>query len=81
VGIAFGSLLWAFLDKAALALDNIGVPREIAVIMQGVTVIAVVIAYEVVRRYELTAQRRRVASAAAPPSRPDRPGQPVTEPS
>jgi ABC-type uncharacterized transport system permease subunit len=45
VGIAFGSLLWAFLDKAALALDNVGVPREIAVIMQGVTVISVVIAY------------------------------------
>jgi len=40
VGIAAGSLLWAFLDKAALALDNIGVPREIAVIMQGVTVIS-----------------------------------------
>ncbi|MDT7674187.1 MAG: ral nucleoside transport system permease protein [Pseudonocardiales bacterium] len=65
VGIAAGSLLWAFLDKAALALDNVGVPREIAVIMQGVTVISVVIAYEIVRRYELAAQRRRVASEAS----------------
>ena len=65
VGIALGSLLWAFLDKSALALDNVGVPREIAVIMQGVTVIAVVIAYEVVRRHELVAQRRRVADRAA----------------
>jgi simple sugar transport system permease protein len=65
VGIAAGSLLWAFLDKAALALDNIGVPREIAVIMQGVTVISVVIAYEIVRRYELSAQRRKVASDAS----------------
>jgi len=65
VGIAAGSLLWAFLDKAALALDNIGVPREIAVIMQGVTVISVVIAYEIVRRYELSAQRRKVASEAS----------------
>jgi ABC-type uncharacterized transport system permease subunit len=64
VGIAFGALLWAFLDKAALALDNIGVPREIAVIMQGVTVIAVVIGYEVVHRYELAAQQRRVAERA-----------------
>jgi ABC-type uncharacterized transport system permease subunit len=64
VGIAFGSLLWAFLDKAALALDDIGVPREIAVIMQGVTVIAVVIAYEVVHRYELAVQQRRVAEQA-----------------
>ena len=65
VGIAAGSLLWAFLDKSALALDNVGVPREIAVIMQGVTVISVVIAYEIVRRYELTAQRRRVATEAS----------------
>ncbi|MBO0877839.1 MAG: ABC transporter permease, partial [Pseudonocardia sp.] len=64
VGVAFGSLLWAFLDKAALALDNVGVPREIAVIMQGVTVISVVIAYEIVRRYELAAQRRKVTAQA-----------------
>jgi simple sugar transport system permease protein len=64
VGIAAGSLLWAFLDKSALALDNVGVPREIAVIMQGVTVISVVIAYEIVRRYELAASQRRVAAEA-----------------
>lgn len=68
VGVALGSLLWAFLDKAALALDNVGVPREIAVIMQGVSVIAVVIAYEIVRRYELTAQRRRVTGSAPVPA-------------
>jgi simple sugar transport system permease protein len=60
VGIAFGALLWAFLDKSALALDNVGVPREIALIMQGSIVISVVIAYEIVRRIELTAEQRRV---------------------
>ncbi|HEY0637157.1 MAG TPA: ABC transporter permease [Pseudonocardiaceae bacterium] len=60
VGIAFGALLWAFLDKSALALDNVGVPREIALIMQGSIVISVVIAYEIVRRVELTAEQRRV---------------------
>jgi general nucleoside transport system permease protein len=60
IGIAFGALLWAFLDKSALALDNIGVPREIATIMQGSIVISVVIAYEVVRRMELAAEQRRV---------------------
>ncbi|WP_028923791.1 ABC transporter permease [Pseudonocardia acaciae] len=65
VGVAFGSLLWAFLDKAALALDNVGVPREIAVIMQGVTVISVVIAYEIVRRYQLAAERRKVTAQAS----------------
>ena len=59
-GIAFGALLWAFLDKSGLALDNVGVPREIVTIMQGAIVLSVVVAYEVVRRYELAAEQRRV---------------------
>jgi simple sugar transport system permease protein len=61
-GIAVGALLWAFLDKSALALDNIGVPREIVLIMQGVIVLSVVVAYEIVRRYSLAAEQRRVAA-------------------
>ncbi|ASO22673.1 simple sugar transport system permease protein [Actinoalloteichus hoggarensis] len=60
VGIAFGALLWAFLDKSALALDNVGVPREIVTIMQGAIVLSVVVAYELVRRRELRAQQRQV---------------------
>jgi ABC-type uncharacterized transport system permease subunit len=63
VGIAFGAVLWAFLDKAGLALDNVGIPREIVLIMQGAIVLSVVIAYEIVRRWDLAAQQRRVASA------------------
>jgi ABC-type uncharacterized transport system permease subunit len=62
VGIGLGALLWAFLDKSALALDNIGVPREIVLIMQGSIVLSVVVAYEIVRRYELAAEQRRVAA-------------------
>ncbi len=62
LGIAFGALLWAFLDKSALALDNVGVPREIVLIMQGSVVLSVVVAYEIVRRYELAAEQRRVAA-------------------
>ena len=62
VGIAFGALLWAFLDKSALALDNVGVPREIVLIMQGVVVLSVIVAYEIVRRYQLAAEQRRVAA-------------------
>lgn len=62
VGIALGALLWAFLDKSALALDNVGVPREIVLIMQGSMVLSVVVAYEVVRRYELAAEQRRVSA-------------------
>jgi general nucleoside transport system permease protein len=61
-GIALGSILWAFLDKSALALDNVGVPREIVLIMQGSVVLSVVIAYEIVRRYGLAAEQRRVAA-------------------
>ncbi len=61
-GIALGAVLWAFLDKSALALDNIGVPREIVLIMQGAVVLSVVVAYEIVRRYELAAEQRRVAT-------------------
>jgi simple sugar transport system permease protein len=62
VGIAFGAVLWAFLDKSAVALDNVGVPREIVLIMQGSVVLSVVVAYEIVRRYELAAEQRRVAA-------------------
>jgi ABC-type uncharacterized transport system permease subunit len=72
LGVALGALLWAFLDKSALALDNIGVPREIVLIMQGSVVLSVVVAYEIVRRYELAAEQRRVAAqlraAAAQPA-------------
>ncbi|MBY8852804.1 ABC transporter permease, partial [Saccharothrix sp. MB29] len=49
-----------FLDKSGLALDNVGVPREIVTIMQGAIVLSVVVAYEVVRRFELAAQQRQV---------------------
>lgn len=61
-GIALGALLWAFLDKSAVALDGVGVPREIVLIMQGSVVLSVVVAYEIVRRYELAAEQRRVAA-------------------
>ncbi len=40
VGIALGALLWAFLDKSALALDIVGVPRETVLIMQGAIVLS-----------------------------------------
>ncbi len=63
VGIAFGSLLWAFLEKAKGALDNEGVPKEIATIMQGSIVLSVVVAYEIVKRMDLAAEQRRVAKA------------------
>jgi simple sugar transport system permease protein len=63
IGIAFGALLWAFLEKSKAALDNVGVPREIATIMQGLIVLSVVVAYEVVKRLDQAAEQRRVGRA------------------
>ena len=64
IGIAFGSLLWAFLDSSQIILDVGGVPKEIVTIMQGVAVLSVVIAYELVRRYALVQQLRHVGAQA-----------------
>ena len=60
IGIAFGALLWAFLDSAAIRLDFVGIPQEIVYIMQGVIVLSVVVAYELVRRYRVSAVARAV---------------------
>ncbi|MEW2390411.1 ABC transporter permease [Streptomyces venezuelae] len=72
VGIAFASLLWAFLDKASPALDYAqpeAYDKEIAVIMQGLIVIAVVVSYEEVRRWGLRRQQRRVGEELAAAAR------------
>jgi simple sugar transport system permease protein len=69
IGIAFGALLWSFLEQSSQILDLEGVPKEIVTIMQGVTVLSVVIAYELVRRFSLVQQQRRVGAevqASAP---------------
>lgn len=61
VGIAVGALLWSFLDNTANSLEFQDIPKQTVLIMQGVIVLSVVIAYEVVRRYRL----RRVAGTVA----------------
>jgi general nucleoside transport system permease protein len=65
VGMAFGALLWAFLDVSRQILDLYGVSKEIVTIMQGIAVLSVVIAYELVRRYSLRQQQRAVGRAVA----------------
>ncbi|NBE51695.1 ABC transporter permease [Streptomyces boluensis] len=65
VGIAFAALLWAFLDKASAELDYRGYDTEIAVIMQGLIVIAVVVSYEAVGRWGLRRQQQRVGKELA----------------
>jgi ABC-type uncharacterized transport system permease subunit len=62
IGIGLGALLWSFLEQSSQILDLEGVPKEIVTIMQGVTVLSVVIAYELVRRFSLIQQQRRVGA-------------------
>ncbi|GGO83255.1 ABC transporter permease [Wenjunlia tyrosinilytica] len=69
VGIAFGALLWAFLDRSAPNLDFNGYEKEIATIMQGLIVISVVVAYELVRRYGLRRQQQQVGEQLAQAAR------------
>jgi simple sugar transport system permease protein len=73
VGIAFAALLWSFLDVSNLILDLEGIPKEIVTIMQGIIVLAVVVAYEVVRRWGVAAEQRRVAGQLSEPTGPPSP--------
>ena len=73
VGIAFGALLWAFMDALQTPLSTNELPKQITAILQGVTVLSVVIAYEVVRRIGVRRQARhlrRDTDGATPPSAP-----------
>src|SRR5690606_16830624 len=72
VGIAFGALLFGFLDNASTSLEVAGVSQTIVKITQGVIVLAVVIAYEVVRRISVAAAQRDVGRQldTAPPPGP-----------
>jgi simple sugar transport system permease protein len=63
VGIAFGAVLFAFLNAQANRLTiETNVSVSVVQITQGITVLAVVIAYEVVRRYRIRAEQRAVAT-------------------
>jgi general nucleoside transport system permease protein len=57
LGIVAGALLFSFLDRASSGIGlNTDVPKEVTLIMQGVIILTIVIAYEVVRR--MTARRQ-----------------------
>ncbi len=67
-GIALAALLWAFLEKTSPALDYatpVAYEKEIATIMQGLIVFAVVISYEAVRQWGLRRQQKRVGAELA----------------
>lgn len=69
VGIVFGAALFAYLNVQSnrLTLES-DVSVNVVQITQGVIVLAVVVAYEVVRRYRIKAEQRTVAKRA-----PDKP--------
>ncbi|MET8339605.1 ABC transporter permease [Streptosporangium canum] len=65
VGIAFGALLWAFLDTSSGILQLHEISPEIVIIMQGTIVLSVIIAYELVHRYRVAAGQRRASKELA----------------
>nr|WP_206322227.1 ABC transporter permease [Streptomyces sp. HNM0575] len=69
VGMALGALLWGFLERTGTQLEFEGYAQEIVGVMQGVIVLCVVIAYEVVRRYGLRMQQRQVGEELAAQAR------------
>ncbi|WP_375488524.1 ABC transporter permease [uncultured Jatrophihabitans sp.] len=72
LGIVFTSLLWAFLDTSSNILQINNIPTSIVAIAEGVVVLSAVVAYELVRRYGLRLQQRRVGrELAAPPAGAD----------
>jgi len=67
VGIAFGALIFAYLSEQAGLLNIlVGVSPEIVAVTQGIIVLAVVIAYEVVRRYKVRLEQATAAAQLAP---------------
>ncbi|MCB1246036.1 MAG: ABC transporter permease, partial [Acidimicrobiia bacterium] len=69
VGMALGALLFGFMDRSALILDLNSIPKEIVQIIQGVVVLAVVIAYELVNRWVKTREIKAASEATAVASR------------
>src|SRR5690606_34519883 len=67
VGIALGALLWAFMDALQTPLSSAQLPKQITAILQGVAVLSVVIAYEVVRRIEQHRQAAELRRETDPP--------------
>ncbi|GII53185.1 ABC transporter permease [Planotetraspora thailandica] len=70
VGMAIGALLWSFLDNSSDTLQLLDISKEIVAIMQGVIVLSVIIAYELVHRYRIVAEQRRVSRELAAPKGP-----------
>jgi simple sugar transport system permease protein len=65
VGMVFGALLFAFLTAQSNSLTLLtDISASVVQITQGVAVLAVVIAYELVRRYRIRLEQNLVSRAA-----------------
>lgn len=62
LGIAFGALLFAFLQTQAgdLEFEHVDVSKDIVLVAQGVIVLTIVISYEVVNRWLASLEQRAV---------------------
>jgi general nucleoside transport system permease protein len=77
VGVAFGALLFAYLDEQGNKLQIFAdVSPELVLIVQGVIVMSVVIAYEAVQRYLVHREERMVGAAVGEAVDPDVPPPP-----
>ncbi len=74
-GIAVAAIVWAAIERGGQNLNSVGVPQEIAKIMQGTLLLSAVIAFEVVRRARLRAEVHDAAVKAHP--RSSDPGEPL----
>jgi ABC-type uncharacterized transport system permease subunit len=67
VGMVFGALLFAFLTAQSNSLTLLtDISASVVQITQGVAVLAVVVAYELVRRSRIRLEQRAVSRAAVP---------------
>jgi ABC-type uncharacterized transport system permease subunit len=66
VGVAFGAVVFAFLNNQGNALNiTAGISPHIVAVTQGIIVLAVVVAYELVRRYRVRLEQAAVAQQVA----------------
>ncbi len=68
IGMAAGALLFGALERSGQVLDLEGVPAEIVSIMQGIILIAVVVAYEIVARIRRAREASQTAAAVDRPA-------------
>ena len=69
-GIAVGAVLFAFLNEQSTQLEfaQVDVSKDIVAVTQGIIVLAIVVAYEVVRRWRLRVEQHQSSRTSAGPT-------------